>query len=338
MNYMEEERERMDELIVSYLTDNLDDSSFSELKKWIATSPEHETYFRQKQEIWFSALDTDQNRYDKERAFNNFKVRIAAAKKTGTGIKDRLIRSLWHYAAIAVVLCLVSYFSYWRGEEVVKENFAEIVVEAPLGSRTKLFLPDGTLVWLNAGSRMSYSQGFGVEKREVNLVGEGYFEVKKNEELPFSVQTKSLRVRVVGTKFNFRDYPEDNEVMVTLLEGKVVLNNLIRPEKELSLAPNERVILDKQSGKMQLERVVASNALQWKNGYLFFDEELLPDIAKKLERSYNVKVYIANEALRKYRFYGNFVRSEQSIREVLDVLSATGKIRYNINGREITLY
>lgn len=90
-----------------------------------------------------------------------------------------------------------------------------------------------------------------------------------------------LQLQVLGTKFNFRDYPEDHEVIVSLLEGKVELNNLLRKEKEAVLAPDERAVLNKANGLLKVESVTASNASQWTDGYLFFDEELLPDIAKK---------------------------------------------------------
>lgn len=337
---MEEEKKHIDELIATYFAEGLDVGSLKELKKWIATSSDNEKYFMQQQELWFSAVDQKEvHIYDKEKAFELFKTKIGKQGETQKVIQKKFNLSIfWQYAAIVAALCIISYFSYWRGGEKVKEHFAEIVVESPLGSKTKLYLPDGTLVWLNAGSRMAYSQGFGVEDRLVKLTGEGYFEVKRNEELPFAVQTKALKVEVLGTKFNFRDYPEDEEVIVSLLEGKVVLDNLMRKEKPLFLIPNERVVLDKKSGKMQLEKALATNASQWKNGYLFFDEELLPDIVKELERSYGVKIQIANDALKNFRFYGNFVRREQSITEVMEALTATGKMHYKIEGNCITLY
>ena len=168
--------------------------------------------------------------------------------------------------------------------------------------------------------------------------GAGYFEVRRNEKLPFFVKTKDLQLQVLGTKFNFRDYPEDHEVVVSLLEGKVELNNLLKKEKEAILAPDERAILNKTNGRMTVETVTVSNASQWTDGYLFFDEELLPDIVKELERSYNVTIRIANDSLNTFRFYGNFVRQEQSIQEVLDALASTEKIQYKIEERNITIY
>ena len=337
---MEEEKKHIDELIATYLTEGLDKNALAELKAWIAASPENKNYFIQQREVWFSAVSREAaSKYNKDKAFDTFKKRIGNRKEIEkTSHHGFRLSMLWRYAAIIAVILAVGCFSYWQGGVNVKDTFADISVEAPLGSRTKLYLPDGTLVWLNAGSRMTYSQGFGVDNRMIELEGEGYFEVRRNEKLPFFVKTKDLQLQVLGTKFNFRDYPEDHEVVVSLLEGKVELNNLLKKEKEAILAPDERAILNKTNGRMTVETVTASNASQWTDGYLFFDEELLPDIVKELERSYNVTIRIANDSLNTFRFYGNFVRREQSIQEVLDALASTGKIQYKIEERNITIY
>ena len=240
--------------------------------------------------------------------------------------------------AVVAILLAISMISYYKGGESVKKVFAQIVVEAPMGSRTKLNLPDGTLVWLNAGSRIAYSQGFGVDDRKVELQGEGYFEVRHNADVPFLVETKDLKVRVLGTKFNFRDYPDDKEVMVSLMEGKVALNNLLKNEAEAFLKPNQCVILDKKSGNMTIQSMQVNNSREWTNGYLFFDEELMTDIVKELQRSYSVKISFATDSLKDIRFYGNFVRQEQTLEEVLNALTATGKMHYSRKGNNITLY
>ena len=337
---MEEEKKHIDELIATYLTEGLDKNALAELKAWIAASPENEDYFIQQREVWFSAVSREAaSKYNKDKAFDTFKNRIGSRKQVEKAPRQEFrLSALWRYAAIIAVILAVGCFSYWQVGGNVKDSVADISVEAPLVSRTKLYLPDGTLFWLNAGSLMTYSQGFGLDNRKVELEGEGYFEVHRNEKLPFFVKTKDLQLQVLGTKFNFRDYPEDHEVVVSLLEGKVELNNLLKKEKEAFLAPDERAILNKANGLMTVETVTASNASQWTDGYLFFDEELLPDIVKELERSYNVNIHIANDSLNKFRFYGNFVRREQSIQEVLDALASTEKIQYKIEERNITIY
>ena len=337
---MEEENKHIDELIANYLTEGLDKNALDELKTWIAASAENQQYFIRQREIWFSAVSREAaSVYDKDKAFENFRNRVESQKEIqSTSRRGFSLSALWRYAAVVAIIIAVGCISYWQGEVNVKDTFADISVEAPLGSKTKLYLPDGTLVWLNAGSRMTYSQGFGVDNRKVELEGEGYFEVKRNEKIPFFVKTKDLQLQVLGTKFNFRDYPEDHEVVVSLLEGKVGLNNLLREEKEAVLSPDERAVLNKANGLLTVESVTASNASQWTDGYLFFDEELLPDIAKELERSYNVKIHIANDPLKTFRFYGNFVRREQNIQEVLEALASTEKMQYKIEERNITIY
>ena len=337
---MEEENKHIDELIANYLTEGLDKNALDELKTWIAASAENQQYFIRQREIWFSAVSREAaSVYDKDKAFENFRNRVESQKEIqSTSRRGFSLSALWRYAAVVAIIIAVGCISYWQGEVNVKDTFADISVEAPLGSKTKLYLPDGTLVWLNAGSRMTYSQGFGVDNRKVELEGEGYFAVKRNEKIPFFVKTKDLQLQVLGTKFNFRDYPEDHEVVVSLLEGKVGLNNLLREEKEAVLSPDERAVLNKANGLLTVESVTASNASQWTDGYLFFDEELLPDIAKELERSYNVKIHIANDSLKTFRFYGNFVRREQNIQEVLEALASTEKMQYKIEERNITIY
>ena len=337
---MEEENKHIDELIANYLTEGLDKNALDELKTWIAASAKNQQYFICQREIWFSAVSREAaSVYDKDKAFENFRNRVESQKEIqSTSRRGFSLSALWRYAAVVAIIIAVGCISYWQGEVNVKDTFADISVEAPLGSKTKLYLPDGTLVWLNAGSRMTYSQGFGVDNRKVELEGEGYFEVKRNEKIPFFVKTKDLQLQVLGTKFNFRDYPEDHEVVVSLLEGKVGLNNLLREEKEAVLSPDERAVLNKANGLLTVESVTASNASQWTDGYLFFDEELLPDIAKELERSYNVKIHIANDSLKTFRFYGNFVRREQNIQEVLEALASTEKMQYKIEERNITIY
>ena len=337
---MEEENKHIDELIANYLTEGLDKNALDELKTWIAASAENQQYFIRQREIWFSAVSREAaSVYDKDKAFENFRNRVESQKEIqSTSRRGFSLSALWRYAAVVAIIIAVGCISYWQGEVNVKDTFADISVEAPLGSKTKLYLLDGTLVWLNAGSRMTYSQGFGVDNRKVELEGEGYFEVKRNEKIPFFVKTKDLQLQVLGTKFNFRDYPEDHEVVVSLLEGKVGLNNLLREEKEAVLSPDERAVLNKANGLLTVESVIASNASQWTDGYLFFDEELLPDIAKELERSYNVKIHIANDSLKTFRFYGNFVRREQNIQEVLEALASTEKMQYKIEERNITIY
>lgn len=332
----------IDELIITYLSEGLDDSSLAELKSWVGESQQNKDEFLRRQEIWFSSrIAADDNEYDVEHAKEIFRKRVHRAKadaQINRKPNKAIYSKLWKYAVAAVVACIIAFMAYWRGGEDIKSNFADITVEAPLGAKTKLYLPDGTLVWLNAGTKLSYSQGFGVEDRFVNISGEGYFEVARNERLPFSVRSGTLNVRVLGTKFNFRDYNEDSQASVSLLEGKVALSNLIIKSNDIVMSPNQQAFLDKKSGTLTMKSSIASNSASWKEDAIFFDEETLPEIIKILERSYKVKIVLKNDSLKDLRFYGNFASTDQSIEEVLHALSSTGKFKYEIENETAFIY
>ena len=283
-------------------------------------------------------LEEERTRYDADRAFETFRKRVEASTAQKQSKKVIGWKTIYKYAAAVLVVGLISFFSYRQGESNLQNALTQVEVEAPLGAQTRLRLPDGTLVVLNAGSRLVYPQDFGVDNREVELSGEGYFEVERNEKLPFHVQTPSLSVRVLGTKFNFRDYPNDEEAVVSLLEGKVALDNRLRAEAEMILLPNEQVTLDKAEKCMKKELTKVKNSLGWTSGKLFFDETPLPEVVKILERSYDVHITFATDSLRDFRFYGSFSRDEQGINEILQALEKTGKVCYKQENKEITLY
>lgn len=328
----------IDELIATYLSQGLEAEKLSELENWLKASPENQKHFQQMREIWFSTISAnEEERYNKEDAYSRFLSRTRQIPQKEKTVKKLSLHKFFYGAAAVALLCLISFASYRTGTEQVKKQFAEMVVEAPLGSKTRLYLPDGTLVWLNAGSTITYSQGFGVEERKLKLSGEGYFEVTRNKQLPFEITTKELQLKVLGTKFNFRNYPEDEEVSVSLLEGKVCLRNYLKNDALCYLEPDQKAILNKKNGKLMVSASEARYTAEWTNGFLFFDEELLPDIIKELERSYNVKIYIEDESLKTFRFYGNFVRKEQTIQEILEMLASTGKLEYRIEGKTVRL-
>lgn len=288
------------------------------------------------EELWVSsAVADDTQQYDVDQAFERFRKRTGLDQ---SGRQSYKWYRTWSVAAVAIVLLgLITVTAYWQGSRQIQSNFSDIVVEAPLGSKTKLTLPDGSTVWLNAGSKMVYSQGFGVSDRRLVFQGEGYFEVEKNDEMPFLVQTHDVNVTVVGTKFNFRNYPEDEEAVVELLEGKVALENQLKEESVRYLSPNEKMVLHKATGKMDITSAKVKEATLWTENILLFDEDLLPDIVRELERSYHVQIEIENEDLKQTRFYGQFNQLEQNIYDVLDMLSETGKLKYHEEGKVIYL-
>ena len=286
------------------------------------------------EELWFAASAADNTTpFDAMAAYERFQQRTGLTKHAQRPYKQ------WFYYAAAVValLVIVSVTSYYQGGRQMERSFADIVVEAPLGSKTKMVLPDGTEVWLNAGSRMVYSQGFGMTDRRLEFEGEGFFEVQRNADLPFAIHTCELDVTVLGTKFNFRNYADDETVTVDLLEGKVALDNHLQDMETRYLAPSEKMVLDKATGDMEIVTAEAERAKVWTDDVLLFDEELLPEIARSLERAYDVQIVISNPTLETARFYGRFDRQKQSIYDILNILSSTGRMQYEIKGDVVVL-
>ena len=326
---------RADELILLSLTREIGSEEAEELRLWTESSEAAMSYYRAISDLWQAAgaaRITDQ--YNARKAFLRFRRQYLSRKDIRPHFGGA---KLWRVAAALALLLATGILSWWRGTETVKQQFADIVINAPVGSSTHLTLPDGSSVWLNAASSIRYSQGFGVSDRRILLSGEGWFEVAHNEKLPFIVASDNLRVRALGTQFNFRDYPKDLEAVVSLKQGRIALTNLLISDTEKYLYPDQRVVMDKHTGMMHIESKDASKSMLWTDGVLFFDEELLPDIAKELERRYNVHITILGEQLRKMRIYGNFASRDLDIRDILDQLAGTNHLSYTMDAKEIIL-
>ena len=336
---MENINPHIDDLIIQLLCGELDETSLAELRAWIADSPENEKYFHDRQEIWFSSVDNKAlEKYDKKAAYQEFLQRVHQAELHNQHTQRTLWKRWMSYAAAVAAAVVLTFTAYYYGKDEVVSGLANITVEAPDGSRTKTLLPDGTVVWLNAGSRLTYSQAFGLKERQIELEGEGYFEVRKNASLPFSVNSGNLKVTVLGTKFNFRDYPDEPEAEVALEEGSVQLDNLMKANETKLLSPGKHATLNKQTGNMVLATCDTETVKQWINGMLIFNGDKISTIVNRIEHCYNVKVTVDNDSLEDYRFYGDFIRQEHSLTEVLDALSATGKIHYRMSGRDVIIH
>lgn len=333
---MKTENDHIEDLMIRLFENDLDVSGRKELEEWISLSPENRKCFEEEQEIWFSAEDNEiLSRYDKEKAFEVFRKRIAGASPVK---RHQGVRRWMKYAAGLVIVGVLVFTAFFYGRNKAESQFADIVIEAPRGGLSRINLPDGTKVWLNSNSRISYSQGFGITDRKLRLVGEGYFEVKRNQKLPFSINSGSLLIRDLGTQFNVRNYPSDAEVEITLKEGKVAFKNLRNTKIEYSLRPNQKAVVTKVSGKVILENCDASVANQWTIGELVFSGQSMQYLIQTLERNYDVKINVANANVMKCHFYGDFMKQDQSLNEVLKALSSTGKFRYKIQGTHVTLY
>lgn len=203
----------------------------------------------------------------------------------------------------------------------------------PLGGEYRLILSDGSRVWMNAGSVLKYPIHFTGQQREVFLEGEGYFEVEKDEAHPFLVHTSRGIVRVVGTSFNVRDYPDENKVVTTLVHGGVVYRSEIRHAKEISLQPGYQVEDGADSG-LTYRPVDVEMYTGWKDGKYIFEDTTLEEIMQVLSRWYDIEVFYKRDQIKNLHFTGDLERYH-TINDFLEFLEIGGNIHFTVKGKTV---
>ena len=183
MNEQSLHTDTVNDWIIGYLTNSLTQEEMQLLQDWLNISEENRKYFSDMQEVWIAASDeADELNFNKEQAYQLFLEHTGSSVKRPEKRKAFHIRPWMYAAAMVIIVFVCATIAFQSGKRVLQNQLTRITVEAPYGSKTKLYLPDGTLVWLNAGSKMSYAQDFGINERALDLSGEAYFEVTKNKE------------------------------------------------------------------------------------------------------------------------------------------------------------
>lgn len=241
-------------------------------------------------------------------------------------------------ASVAAILFIgPSFLTKSRGS-LPMANINEISTRP--GSKTQVKLPDGSVVWLNSGSKLIYHKDFGVEDRQVTLTGEGYFDVVKDPAKPFLVHTSNVEVRVLGTVFNVKAYPDDKTTETSLIRGSLEVSIKSRPLDKIILSSNEKLVVENKTDTLTSQAVIEKeeslpmmtlnqikrnsrdstiNETQWIENRLVFDNELFEDIARKMERWFAVEIEITDPALKKRRLTGAF--EQESVEQALESLA-----------------
>lgn len=240
--------------------------------------------------------------------------------------KDRSVFLFWVTrlaAAFFVPLTLIAFYYYQKSNIKALESVDHLAnsystVQTSPGVRTKITLPDSSLVWLNSGSSLSYPVHFTSESRDVVLSGEAYFEVVKNEHTPMYVSTEKMKVKVYGTKFNVNAHSDRNVIETTLIEGKVSIIDYTGTEHKLD--PGFTTVFDKASQNLTTLKVDnIDDYTGWKDGKLAFHNKYFDDIVSDIEKWYNVDIQIADTTLNRYVLYATFI--DESLEQVLEILS-----------------
>lgn len=357
---------QMEELLVKFITGMADDSEQEMVLNWIKQSDENNRHFNGLKEIYEGAkLTQPETAYNVNTSFEKVKAqhyKNLANKLQGYDRENiRLFRlELMKYAALIAFLITLGVVGY----RLTKNNppGAEVLntVEAPFGSRAKLTLADGTKVWLNAGSRLSYSSKFGQHNRKVLLTGEAFFDVVENKSQQFVVSTSHLDIKVFGTRFNIKAYNEEDIIQTTLVEGSVMIEEkglMKAVGKKTLLKPKETAtyFIAAENRKKKLPEITESTSgesdkpkleidshvdpiiyTSWKDDKWLIEGESLASLSVKLERRYNVQITISSQTLQHYKFSGTI--KEETLEQVLNVIKLSAPISYKIESNHVELF
>jgi len=230
----------------------------------------------------------------------------------------------------------------YNPQHVTKLNSKAVfynTLTTPRGGQYCVTLPDGTIVWLNASSSLHFPTAFTGNERKVEVVGEAYFEVAKNAEMPFYVKAGNSEIKVLGTHFNITAYADDKIIKTTLLEGSVQVSMVNSAASEIdnntvTLQPGQQFQLDRNNTWNVIDADL-EEAVAWKNGFFIFNNENLESIMLKISRWYDVKVVYEVSSENK-NFTGHISRS-QNVSEVLSMLELTESLHFKIDGKTITI-
>lgn len=357
----------LNQLLLKCIEGSASDNEMQEAWAWIETSGENRKYYERMRDIWLSVSVSQttnekqaNNQWEKFASMHN----IIEKQHNITEPKTFLPR----FIRIAAVIIVIFALGAVTGKFYFKENIPAAVrefyiVEAPRGAKSFVTLADGTKIWLNAGSRISYQRSYNQENRNVFLEGEAYFEVAKNKEIPFYVYSSGIVVKAIGTAFNVKAYPEEGIVETTLVEGSVSVEStgktgakgkiLMQPNQKASFyKANREMIVEEKTAekeeeiapipiKAKIERVEVKKEVDtelytsWKDKRWVFEKQRFEDFAVILERLYDVKVVFKDEEIKNYRLSGSL--QEENLEQVLQAIQFTIPLDYKINHNEVTI-
>ena len=208
-------------------------------------------------------------------------------------------------------------------------------IVVPPGQRANLTLSDGTNVWLNACSELAYPASFTEESRSVSLKGEAYFDVSKDAEHPFIVQTNQCDIKVLGTKFNVQADESDCEFSAALLEGSIELTNKMNPGPSILLAPMQKA--EWTGGKMVVDSIRNLDNYRWKEGLICFEDIRFADLMKRFEKTYDIRIVIRNKSLHDYKCSGK-CRVSDGVDFILQVLQRSTRFTFSRNDDNTIIY
>jgi len=344
---MEIKDKHIEDLLFNHFAGRLNEDEQKELLQWLEADPAHKQTLSQMADWWATAhvpLFMSDLKSDFTEHFGHL-----TEKKNNSAKQPAAKWLFWrNIAASAIILISVSVVSFYAGR--ISKDFPEITdatgesfnaiseIVTPMGATSKVILPDGSIVWINAGSTLSYDYNYNRSKREVLLIGEAYFEVMSDPLKPFIVKSDELDIQVVGTSFNVKAYQDDDAVDVSLITGSinVHMNNPGLKSEEVTLSPDRMLSFNKEANSMEIVEIKGIDAMAWTTGRIKFADMPFSKLAKDLERKFSVRILIQSERLKKECFSGSF-SPDHTLDQILREVDMEKKYRWTQQRDEVII-
>lgn len=332
----------IDEVIAAVLGNKYGEEELKKFDEWIAAHKDNEKQYKFLKEVWeersqdpkfLNADELSEKIWNKAVRENSGFTGIISNKKSKTSAFSYFLK----IAAVLAIFVLTPYlFYHYTNNAPIATPVAEVnnmvSKSNPAGQKTRINLPDGSVVWLNSSSSISYPAFFSDTSRTIDLVGEAYFEVKKDSLRPFTVNSAGIYTTALGTSFNISAYPDQNDIQIGLITGVVS----VRDEDSmhsLILEQNAGAIYRKTDRQM-IEIVIDPEVvIAWKDGILRFDGEDFQSFIGKLEQWYGVKIIVEGEPPQNWRIRGKF--ADEYLTNILNSISFNKDFTYKINRKEV---
>ena len=319
-----------DKLLGDYFSGKLNADEKKRVEEWKNASEENLAVFSNAEKVWH-ALDLleEMKKYDAGKALEKVNGKI---EKIAYHYKKRFLFYWQRIAAVLLLPLLIATLGiyFFQTAKTTTNPIVWQTISTPNGVRSQIQLPDGTRVWLNSGSKLTYPSSFSSAERTVKLVGEAYFDVAKNEQQPFYVELNNMGIAVTGTTFNVIHYPEEKQTEVVLTSGKVRLFER-KEDKRVDIAemnPGEKAVYEKSSHEITIDQTDTEKYTSWINGYLNFRDDTMTEVVKKLNRQFNVNIKIADPEIAQYVYTATF--KDETLEQILFLLQKTSPITYTM--------
>jgi ferric-dicitrate binding protein FerR (iron transport regulator) len=331
------ENNHIDILIGKSISGNATPEEIKELEQWKLSAEENQRLFNKSKKAWEKG-----DNYISETTLQKDKSKLETEYNNYLSAKIRRISRQSFIYKIAAVLAFpialaIGWYLFGELEKPVQHAEQLCEISSPKGHVSKVKLPDGTEVWINTNSTISYdAASFNTNKREIQLKGEAYFEVAASEEKPFVVSTPHADVKVTGTAFNVNAYPASMLFETVLAEGKIELQLKSGTTESIHVEPNQRVVFNSINKKLDILQVEAEMFTAWRNGEIIFKDATLNDLIEELERIYDIKFHMQPANLGELRFRGMFSYNNNLI-EALEKIKKSSNVDYYIENKEVWL-